>query len=52
MITSFGSIEVSEKVIQTVIPAEEGIYNTDEILDSRFHGNDKTEGTEFLFSRE
>jgi len=29
MITSFGSIEVSEKVIQTLIPASAGIYIID-----------------------
>jgi len=39
MITSFGSIEVSEKVIQTVIPASAGIYI--------IYGNNR-----FPFSRE
>jgi len=49
MIISFGSIEVSEKFIQTVIPASTGIYILIKILDSHFHGNDKIERLDSRF---
>jgi len=43
-------LKISEKVIQTTIPAEAGIYITDKKLDSRFHGNDKVDKLDSSFS--